>query len=334
MYLAQKKIRGRAHFFIRESYRQGKNYLSRDLLELGTDPGRYIVYPGGNSFYIEETIEERLCDQGVETDQEELESIFWRFVHPEIRRALEPFRRREEQAKAGARASKPSEKLDTRVHIFDKRRIHFLKFGQMDQRNLGQLSPKIFYRLHHKSRDEIEQQFIDMETVLAPREYKDYAYVIFNLQNYFRESFANRTPQMLDQNNLDEHFIEALCSLNMDRDYWRGMEPGDGLHDYLIRYLIMYFDYDDAPRSFMQDYLRRFINSRRDYQPPSQAGPVGLKEASTIFGEAQETLRKMSRQDLARLYRKQAQKMHPDKGGDHDAFVKLTEAYHAALKTK
>jgi len=42
----------------------------------------------------------------------------------------------------------------------------------------------------------------------------------------------------------------------------------------------------------------------------------------------------MSRKDFARLYRLKAMELHPDKGGDHDEFVKLTEAYHALLKTK
>jgi predicted 2-oxoglutarate/Fe(II)-dependent dioxygenase YbiX len=28
------------------------------------------------------------------------------------------------------------------------------------------------------------------------------------------------------------------------------------------------------------------------------------------------------------------QKLHPDKGGEHETFVKLTQAYHDLLKTK
>ena len=59
-----------------------------------------------------------------------------------------------------------------------------------------------------------------------------------------------------------------------------------------------------------------------------------MKKASTAFGETQEVLKKMSRKEFARLYRLKAMELHPDKGGDHDEFVKLTEAYHALLKTK
>jgi curved DNA-binding protein CbpA len=42
----------------------------------------------------------------------------------------------------------------------------------------------------------------------------------------------------------------------------------------------------------------------------------------------------MSRRDLVRLYRRKAQELHPDKGGDHDKFVRLTAAYHEVIKTK
>jgi curved DNA-binding protein CbpA len=59
-----------------------------------------------------------------------------------------------------------------------------------------------------------------------------------------------------------------------------------------------------------------------------------LGEASAIFGKTKSVLKEMSRQDLARLYRRRAQKLHPDKGGDDDKFVKLTRAYHDLLKTK
>jgi len=60
LYLAQKKINGMAHYFIRESYSHGEYFLSRDLIDLGPDPARFIIYPGGNSFYIDEIIEDRI----------------------------------------------------------------------------------------------------------------------------------------------------------------------------------------------------------------------------------------------------------------------------------
>ena len=106
MYLALEKINGKTRYFIRESYRQSDHYLSRDLLDLGADPGSYIVYPGGNSFYIDLVVEDRLNDMGTHADPDELEDIFWPFVHPEIRRVLEPFRGREKRHQASRRKTR------------------------------------------------------------------------------------------------------------------------------------------------------------------------------------------------------------------------------------
>jgi len=334
LYLASKKVNGQIHYLIRESYQEGDFFLSRDLIELGTDPARHIIYPGGNAFYINESIEDRLIDLGAGNSLEELEDIFWCFVHPEIRRVLEPFRRREDRHRAGRRKEAPEDKNLSPLHIFDKRRTHYLKFGQTDQRNIGRVPLKLFRGLYHKSRDEIENRFMDMEAALSPREYKTYTYTIFDLQHYFNESFANSNPQMLSQVEVDEHFIEQICRLNQDPLFWAGMQATDCLHDYLVRYVLMHFDYDYAPGSFMEDYLRQFINSRREYRPPYKSVATSLKEASTILGISGAKLQNMSRQDLIRLYRRKAQELHPDKGGDHDQFVSLTEAYHELIKTK
>jgi hypothetical protein len=51
MYLAKKIVGSRTRYYIRQSRREGRHYVSRDLLDLGTDPAQYVVYPGGNAFY-------------------------------------------------------------------------------------------------------------------------------------------------------------------------------------------------------------------------------------------------------------------------------------------
>ena len=334
MYLAQKIIKRETRYFIRESYPHEDNFLSRELIDLGADPGRFIIYTGGNSFYIDDVIENRINDMGKKVDPDKLEDIFWRFLRPEIRRVLEPFRRRDKRHQAYSRKRVPLEDLSAEVHIFDKRRVYFLRFGQTDQGNISRLPQKIFCMLHDKSRDEIEQTLMDMERQLAVREYKTYAYVIFNLQQYFNESFARTNPHILSQDKVDEHFINQVCRLNTDRLFWAGMQSGDRLNEYLVRYVLMYFDYDYAPGSFMEDYFRQFINSRRDSRPPNKTSTVTLNEAGPIFGKTKEALKEISRKDLARLYRQKAQELHPDKGGDHDKFVRLTEAYHELLRTK
>jgi hypothetical protein len=333
LYLAQKTIRGRPHYFIRQSYRKDDAFLSRDLFDLGTNPTKYIVYPGGNAFYIDEIVTNHLDAKGVQVNDAQLEDIFWQFLRPDIQQVLEPFRRREKISKA-SQGAKEEDNIIALHHLFDKRRIYFLRFGRMDQRNLGRLPARLFRMLDHKSRDEIEQQFIEMETVLKPSEYKAYTYTIFNLQHFFTEWFAKETPQMLDQQKADEYFLDQICVLNQDKVFWFGTDTGDRLHDYLTRYLVMYFDYEYTPRSFVEEYIRNFINNRRDYRSPFPTGSAFLDEASSIFGESKAALKEMNRRNLARLYRRRAQRFHPDKGGDHEKFVKLTRAYHALLKTK
>jgi len=334
VYLAIEKISGHTRYLIRESYRDADHFLSRDLIDLGVDPGGYIVYPGGNSFYIDQVVEDRLTNMGIEVDPDEIEDIFWPFVHPEIQRVLAPFRGREKRHQAIRQKKRPTIKRDTQLHIFDKRRMHYLRFGRMDQQGIGRLPSKFFQILHNKSRDEIEQTFMAMETELALREYKNYVYVVFELQQFFYESYAKNAPQSLSADRVDGHFIEQICRLNSDRSFWAGMKTDDSLHSYLIRYVLMYFDHDFASRSFMEDYIRQFMNNHRDHPAAYRASVSILKRASAVFGESQETLKKMSRQEFASLYRLKAMKLHPDKGGEHDQFVNLTAAYHDLLKTK
>ena len=332
MYLAQTTVDGQTHYSIRESYLHQNRFLSRNLLDLGIDPSQYIVYPGGNSFYIHESIEEQLNDLNVYPKGDELEDIFWRFLDPAIRRALETFRSRQNNLKR--RKVPKTRDATSKFHIFDQRRILYLRCGRTSQKNMACVPHKLFQILTDKSRDEIEQMFMEMEKILTVREYKTYAYVIFNLQDFFTQWFAQTTPKLLDQKVVDEHFIEEICRMNSDSVFWGGMENSDSLNEYLVRYAVMYFDYDYAPKSFIEEYIRKFINSRRDYRPSFKSQKASLEEAGKQFKTSPEELKKMTRKDLVRLYRKRIQTLHPDKGGDHDKFIKLTQVYHHLLKTK
>jgi carboxylesterase type B len=184
-----------------------------------------------------------------------------------------------------------------------------------------------------KSRDEIEQDFMEMESVLRPRDYKMYTFAIFNLQQFFRQRFAQNHPELLDPDEVDTCLVEEVCRLHRDASFWAGMNAGDRLSDYLVRYAVMYFDHDYASQSLAQEYLREFINRHRDYRPPASVA-VRMEEMAAIFGKNREALQKMDRRDLRRLYRRKAQELHPDKGGDHERFVKLNEAYQRLLHTK
>jgi DnaJ-class molecular chaperone len=59
-----------------------------------------------------------------------------------------------------------------------------------------------------------------------------------------------------------------------------------------------------------------------------------MDEASSVFGVEKEILSSMSKRSLVRLFRRLAQKRHPDKGGTHEEFIRLTEAYRECLRSK
>ena len=333
MYLAEHTIKGRKKYIIRDSlYNPASNcWQSRDLIDLGRAPGEYIEYPGGNAFYINESVSRHLASQGVEYDICELEELFWRFIKREIRQKIEPFhyrgRRKSRRAGMEDRSEEP-------VQLFDRRRIYYLRCGAVDQRMISRLPQRYFTALRNKSRDELEQYILQLEKNLRPGEYKLYAYVIFDLQRYFRASTARLIPQALDQDELDSCFIRELCSLQRDKPFWSGFHKGDGLHEYLVRYAVMFFDYEFDGGSAWDEYLQNFINSRRFYRPPSPPAKIDTEEIEEIFGVSEEDLKAMQKSELIKLFRLRAHELHPDKGGEHDAFVRLAEAYKQLLRRK
>jgi hypothetical protein len=331
VYLAQIGSRGARRYLIRESVRTAHGYGFRDLCDLGAEPQRFIVYPGGNAFYIDPLVEDEIAARGGRPGSAELEAIFWPFLDPELSRKLEPYRCRENRLR-GDRAPQ-GRPAGAEAHVFDRRRVLALKSGRRDFSGAVRIPDSAARRLHGKSRDEIEQGFIVQEAELRPREVKAYVFAIFDLQQFFHQGFARSRPEWLEPERLDAFFIDAACRLNRDAGFWMGMDPGDRLHDYLVRYLCMYFDHDFAPRPFADDFLRDFMNRHRGYRPPPSVA-VSMEEAAGLFGKSRGELQAMNRADLARQYRRRAQELHPDKGGDHERFVKLTEAYHRLLGAK
>lgn len=334
VYLAEHTINGIKKYTIRISRYDSKAncWQSRDLYDLGQRPGNYIEYPGGNAFYIKDSVCEKLSAQGVEYDLCELEELFWRFIRKEIRRKIEPFYCRGRKQKSTKKILTDS--VEQEVPVFDKRRMVYLRSGVVDQRRIAQVPGRYFKNLANKSRDEIEQYFIQLEKCLNPREYKQYIYVIFDLQRYFSGSSLRNIPQALDQDELDRYFLKDLCRLNRDEFFWTGLQKGSDLHEYLIRYAIMFFDYEFDGGSAWNEYLQNIINAKRFYRPPVKKTKVSMTEVAEIFGMSEEDLQKMDKDQLIKLFRLKAHELHPDKGGEHGLFIKLTEAYKELLRQK
>ncbi len=330
MYLAEYNSAGGRRYVLRDSRFDKKKecWRSRDLLDLGGAPWKYIEYPGGNAFYINEFVTGELAARNIAYDLAELEELFWPFVRKEIREKLEPFHCR---ARRKSRKRDPKGPGGREVPIFDKRRLCYLRSGTVDQRAVGRMPSRYFTPLANKSRDEIEQFFLGLEKVLQPQEYKQYVYVAFDLQRYFRSSAARSIPQALDRDDLDRYFLRDLCRLQEDEAFWAGFDKSGSLHPYLVRYAVMFFDYEFDGGSAWDEYLQNIINARRFFRPPPPE-KISASKIEEIFELSEEELRRMDRSELTKLFRKKAHAHHPDKGGEHDSFVRLAEAYRQLLQ--
>ncbi|WP_457574719.1 J domain-containing protein [Desulfolithobacter sp.] len=330
MYLARRFVAGQIHYTIRQTCDRDGYLVHRDLVDLGPSPGDYIIYPGGSSYYIDSEIIERLRQCGLEPDPFEVEKLFFSFLDPYIRDRITPFMDRQSHRRWKPMDRELRQRAVQETHEFDRRRQHFLRFGQTDQRELNR-SPALFRVLLDKSRDELEQYFIEQEQSLKPHEYKRYVFTIFNLQRFFRTTVSRSHPEALDEEQLDRFFLEEVCRLDRDADFWLGIARHAGLAPYLVRYVVMYFDYGFPGHHSWDDFARRFIGSGR--RRPA-GGPVSMSvsEAGSVFGISRKELATMDRKALTSLYRKKAHELHPDKGGDHDRFIELTNAYRELLK--
>ncbi|MBW1975044.1 MAG: J domain-containing protein [Deltaproteobacteria bacterium] len=325
------------HYIIRESYWNGTCWTYRDLIDLGSNPGSHIHYVGGNGFYFNEFIEERLDELGVNYTSEDLEEIFFPFLKPHIQRILYIFgsSRRTSKNKWHNYSEEKLFEEQKDIHSFDKRRLHFLRCGRVDIGNLNTKAWKFLNILLEKSRDEREAIIEKMEAQLRPREVKSYVYTALNLQEYFSTSILKNHPLALDAERIDEAFLDAICRLNRDREFFRGVPDHDPkvLHPYLKKYVIYFYDYEFGQSIRWDEFIRGIFGSQehRAYKRMRSRVDIGLDDACSVLGIKRKELKSMSRKELKRIYKKKARETHPDTGGEHEAFIRLTEAYHKLM---
>lgn len=328
MYLAKIKKDRQTTYVLRESVRQGEQMVARDIFDLGPCPGAWIDYPGGNAWYLCPDLESRISNLAGTFDSEQLEDLFWPFIRPVIQRATQTFRQRSHrQYTPMTRAQKLT--IAKQVHAFDKRRAHFLKFGNMDQGPMVNMPAVIFRQLHNKSRDEIEQYFMDQERVLRKKDLKSYVYTVLDLHRFFQGFMAKQMPHALDQDKVEAFFIQELCLLNKELF---GLTCG--LHDYLARYAVMFFDHTYGDSVLLDDMVKDFQFRQRDrwFKQPGTSRQLTLSRAFEIFNLTARALETMNKKDLTRVFRRLARQHHPDRGGSHDRFVELNNAYQALLE--
>ena len=332
MYLARQIKEGKVHYFIRESYLDGSRWKSRDLADLGEDPGHWIHTPNLTSYYIDETIEDALRAKGVEARQEELEEVFWPFLNPAVRRIIQNYSVRRSGEKGGRIPRSELAELQKDLHIFDKSRLHFLRYGATDRRRMSSRPMRGYNRLLRKSRDEIEQLIEGMEASLRPHERRAYVYFIFNLQRFFSSPLAAGYPEAMDPDRMDEAFLEEVCRLQADPVLFPDEGGRNGLDPVLVRYVIMYFDSEFRAIHPEWDYVQDFVHRHRSHRKPLRRHPrMPVEEACRTLDIPPEAFGQLSLRQLAQHYRKKALEHHPDRGGTHEQFIRLTKAYKDLL---
>jgi hypothetical protein len=325
VYLAEKKTNGETSYVIRESLSYRDHYIYRDLFDLGTEPKRFIHYPGGHGYYYDPCIEEALVSHGVEFESDELDKLLFEFLEPEIQRVIAGFdrgyRKQSNRPHLTAFSTVPP------IHIFDKRRFHYLRFGHSQQRYILNVPEKIFLPLQGKSRDELEHYFNSEERKLRYHQKGAYLSTIFRLNEF--NSDANH--DYLSQ--IDAYFIDRLCRLNRDKHFLAGEPHPHGLYGHLIKYVIFYFDFNPLQYNSSWQYIADFMNRHSTYRPSAKT-MAGIKEAEQLFGYSWKALKRMDRTNLTSVYRRLALKHHPDQGGDAEKFSRITRYYRALIEKK
>jgi hypothetical protein len=334
MYLAKLLDGCETIYQIRQSYQTAAStFTYRIVFTLGSNPGRFIEPFADDIVLFHNDLVVSVAALTKDDAESVLERLLWDFLPQATQQKLALFRGRGDH-RGGRLTSEDRQKIDHQIHLFDRRRLYYLRYGAVDQSRLSRLHETCCRPLLGQSRDEREYWFTAEESALAPGHYLQYVYAIFNLQQYFHQSFAPWLPESLALDEMGEHFEKELCRLNRDCRFWQKENITDSLHHHLIRYLLMFFDYTPTRRSFLDDFARTFMAGHRTFRWPEKKSARSAAKISEVFATSNEELKKMSRQQLSRLYRQKAMQLHPDRGGDHELFIELTEIYNDLLRTK
>lgn len=335
MYLAFIDTAGQRRYEIRQSIFDADRlcYTSRLIFDLGFDPSRFIVRLDEDICYFSDELFDCLEHTTSHDPTTLLEELLWDFLPAEEQHRLAIFRYRG-RATIRPFSREEREAIEYQVHLFDRRRLYYLRYGAVDQSRIARINPKLYRPLLQKSRDEREFYFRDLEKVLHAGELKTYVFAIFDLQRHFRQTYSATMPEALNQIEIADRFVADLCALNSDPLFSTGLPATDSLHNHLVRYLIMFFDHGYGRRSLFDDFLREFMGRHRSFQWPDRKPTISTDRAEEIFDEKWHELQTMSKRELTRLYRRRAKQLHPDSGGDHQQFIDLTAAYASLLVGK
>ncbi len=302
MYVARRPVAGHYEYSLKESYYEAPYWKSKTILNLGPTPEDYITYYSEVAFSID--LEDKLEKLGYKVDQWELEKLFFRFLNPEAQRIINQFTRPQSLKKVRKKFSLKE------IHPFDIKRRLVLKFGISNPEKFIDIPYPFLSELCEKSRDELENYFWDLEDRLKHREKIRYLLAIFELS--YISSRAS-------QEDIDRIFINNFCGILKDETFRMEMSSEELHKNYFCRYVWLYFDsvpFFPKPREF-------YIKVREIYF-----------KAFKILGIPEDELKRMGRKELLRIFRREAKKLHPDKGGSHEKFIELRKIFEELLRLK
>jgi hypothetical protein len=336
MYLARLQENGRWKYVIRASYYDDNQgfYRFRQVFDLGENPVRYMHLVTENVLYFDEALENAV-EQEKTNDRDPalvLEELLWDFLPAEVRVTIRGFGRNP-NFRLSPLSQDEKEEVRRFIHLFDRRRLFYIRYGAVDQSRIFRLNDKLYRPLLFKCRDEKEYSFKQLELSLPAREFKNYIFVIFNLQQHFSESFSVSMPEALDPVKLEKVFVKEICRLNADSGFWQDSDTSWFLRSHLEDYLIRFFDYDFERHSFDRYFFENFRAKHSSFRWPESREILSEEETSTVFGRKIGDLKKMKKLELARLFRVKAKEHHPDGGGEAEKFIQLLKAYESLKKT-
>lgn len=319
MYIALIRRGPHKHYELRRTVPGPNGLVAETLLDLGAHPERLVRFERFGVIYEPEVLDGLAS---FDLDMEALDQAFSLFAPHGFSpsESSKPWTR--------TRLTRTEEDAIRAVPAFDRRRIAYLRSGEMNLSRIDEVNPRLFRRLPHQCRDEREQMFWRMEADLPKREYRSYIHAIFNLQRHFAERVARHMPESLDLERLDEAFLHEFCLLWEDKSF----DPHGQARENLRRYACMHFDFDFAPTDPFRRIFEEFMNDFRQHRKTRPApSPEQVRE---LFGLTMAEIRRMSRREFAKVFREKAMSAHPDKGGDHEHFVRLLDAYKRIVTTK
>jgi hypothetical protein len=158
MYLARIHAGGVTHYCLRQSYfdEQQACYLFRQIFDFGPGPGDFIDHtdeqgPGFASELVEAVARAGAGSRAINV----LEILLREFFTLEERRQLDRFRRTAPIRNLPFSAA-DEKRLEREIHLFDRKRLYFLRYGAVDQSRLARMHRKLCRPLFGQCRDERE----------------------------------------------------------------------------------------------------------------------------------------------------------------------------------